>query len=131
MARRKKGPPGAPAHGRHHAVPPAEVEPSSTPKVVYDPDEQPQPPPHLTLREDEINFWVVRGKDNAEVARILSANPETVRKHVENIRVKYGVESRPAILAAYGQHEVDSRDRLIHELEAQVATLQTQLRRGS
>ncbi len=106
MRRQKSRPPGQP---------PAKTPASSG--VRYDPDEPAASAPALTVREEEICFWVVRGKENEEIARILDGNAETVRKHVENIREKFKVESRLALLAAYWQREVDRRDRRIAELE--------------
>ncbi len=117
MRRKKKAPSDA-----NTAAPanPAPLSPASQ-FVHYDPDELPPARPELTLREEEVCFWVVRGKENDEVARILGGNAETIRKHVENIRRKYSVESRLAVLAAYWEREVDQRDRTIAELRRQLA----------
>ena len=50
----------------------------------------------LTMREVEVLTWVARGKTNAEVASILSVRLRTVKKHMERIFQKLGVESRTA-----------------------------------
>ena len=50
----------------------------------------------LTQREDEILFWVSRGKSNAQIAEILGISPGTVSKHLEHIYPKLGVENRTA-----------------------------------
>lgn len=50
----------------------------------------------LTPRETEILFWVAQGKTNAEIAIILDASFSTVKKHVENLLPKLGVETRLA-----------------------------------
>lgn len=50
----------------------------------------------LTAREAEVLFWAAQGKNNPEVAIILQVSHNTVRKHVANILVKLGVESRLA-----------------------------------
>ena len=50
----------------------------------------------LSPREAEILYWIAQGKSNPEVATILNANPSTVKKHVENILKKLGVENRSA-----------------------------------
>ena len=50
----------------------------------------------LTAREAEVAAWLVRGRTNAEIARILAARPRTVEKHVEKILDKLGVENRTA-----------------------------------
>ena len=50
----------------------------------------------LTMREAEVLTWVARGKTNAEVASILSVRLRTVKKHMERVFQKLGVESRTA-----------------------------------
>ncbi|MBI4886315.1 MAG: helix-turn-helix transcriptional regulator [Acidobacteria bacterium] len=50
----------------------------------------------LTGREAEVLAWLVEGKTNAEIARILGARPRTVEKHCERIFQKLGVENRTA-----------------------------------
>ena len=55
----------------------------------------------LSKRESEVLAWVAQGKTNGEIAAILSLNIGTVKKHVEHIFEKLGVETRiaAAILA--------------------------------
>lgn len=50
----------------------------------------------LTPREAEILFWVAHGKTSPEIAIIVGSAPATVKKHVENITAKLGVETRLA-----------------------------------
>jgi DNA-binding NarL/FixJ family response regulator len=50
----------------------------------------------LTPREAEVLLWVAQGKANSEVATILSNSEGTVKKHMEHILEKLGVESRGA-----------------------------------
>src|SRR6266851_9462655 len=50
----------------------------------------------LTTREAEVLAWVAWGKTNSEVATILSVRLRTVKKHMERIFQKLGVESRTA-----------------------------------
>lgn len=50
----------------------------------------------LTAREAEVLYWVVKGKINRDIADILGASPATVKKHLERIFVKLGVETRTA-----------------------------------
>jgi DNA-binding response OmpR family regulator/DNA-binding CsgD family transcriptional regulator len=57
----------------------------------------------LTPRETEILFWVAQGKTNPEVATILGMQVCTVKKHLENLLPKLGVETRLA--AALRAHE--------------------------
>ncbi|MDI6728137.1 MAG: helix-turn-helix transcriptional regulator [Thermodesulfovibrionales bacterium] len=50
----------------------------------------------LTLREAEVLHWVAQGKDNATIAAIMQIRICTVKKHLENIFAKLGVENRVA-----------------------------------
>jgi DNA-binding NarL/FixJ family response regulator len=64
-------------------------------------------PSHVDLSEREIEAltWVARGKTSTEIAIILGVTKRTVDFHVENARVKLGVETRTeaAIKAAFGR----------------------------
>jgi DNA-binding CsgD family transcriptional regulator len=51
----------------------------------------------LTKREHEVSSWIGRGKSNGEIALILGISLHTVRKHVEHIFDKLGVENRVAL----------------------------------
>jgi DNA-binding CsgD family transcriptional regulator len=42
---------------------------------------------------------VVKGKINRDIGDILGASPATVKKHLERIHVKLGVETRTAAAA--------------------------------
>jgi len=53
----------------------------------------------LTAREAEVLYWVVKGKINRDIADILGASPATVKKHLERIHSKLGVETRTAAAA--------------------------------
>jgi DNA-binding CsgD family transcriptional regulator len=48
----------------------------------------------LSRREQEVLFWVAQGKTNATVARVLGISPGTVKRHLENIYARLGVENR-------------------------------------
>lgn len=50
----------------------------------------------LTAREAEILSWVVQGKTNPEIGIILGIQLTTVKKHLESIFTKLGVENRTA-----------------------------------
>lgn len=50
----------------------------------------------LTPREAEVLFWLTQGKTSPEIAVILDAAPNTVKKHAQNIFQKLGVENRTA-----------------------------------
>jgi DNA-binding response OmpR family regulator/DNA-binding CsgD family transcriptional regulator len=50
----------------------------------------------LTAREAEVLYWLVKGKTNRDIGDILGASPATVKKHLERVYVKMGVETRTA-----------------------------------
>ena len=50
----------------------------------------------LTPREAELMSWVVQGKTNPEIGIILGIQLTTVKKHLESIFAKLGVENRTA-----------------------------------
>jgi DNA-binding CsgD family transcriptional regulator len=55
----------------------------------------------LTAREREVMSWVGRGKTNEEIAERLWLAPSTVRKHLENVYTKLGVNNRTAAVARF------------------------------
>lgn len=59
--------------------------------------------PRLTSREHEVLGWIVEGKTNAEIAKILGIAAGTVKQHVENILAKLGVDNRTAATACARQ----------------------------
>ncbi len=50
----------------------------------------------LTMREAEVLYWVVKGKTNRDIGDILGSSPATVKKHLEHVFQKLGVETRNA-----------------------------------
>jgi DNA-binding NarL/FixJ family response regulator len=50
----------------------------------------------LTTREAEVLYWVIQGKTNRDIGDILGASPATVKKHLERVFAKLGVETRTA-----------------------------------
>lgn len=50
----------------------------------------------LTPKEAEVLLWVAQGKSNADTGSILEISEHTVRKHMEHIFAKLGIESRGA-----------------------------------
>lgn len=55
----------------------------------------------LTRRESEVLGWVAMGKTNQDIAAILAISPRTVKKHLEHIYEKLGVETRTAAAAVF------------------------------
>ncbi len=53
----------------------------------------------LTAREAEVLHWVAQGKINRDIGDILGASPATVKKHLERVYAKLGVETRTAAAA--------------------------------
>jgi DNA-binding response OmpR family regulator/DNA-binding CsgD family transcriptional regulator len=53
----------------------------------------------LTAKEAEVLYWVVKGKINRDIGDILGSSPATVKKHMERIFAKLGVETRTAAAA--------------------------------
>ncbi len=53
----------------------------------------------LTLRESEVLYWVAKGKTNRDIGDILGSSPATVKKHLERVFEKLGVETRTAAAA--------------------------------
>jgi len=51
----------------------------------------------LTAREAEVLYWLVKGKTNKDIGDILGSSPATVKKHLERVYVKLGVETRTAM----------------------------------
>jgi DNA-binding CsgD family transcriptional regulator len=56
----------------------------------------PTPEASLTAREREILEWLGQGKANSEIGVILGISTHTVKRHVERILSKLGVENRYA-----------------------------------
>lgn len=53
----------------------------------------------LTPKEAEVLYWVVKGKINRDIGDIVGSSPMTVKKHLEHIFAKMGVETRTAAAA--------------------------------
>jgi Response regulator containing a CheY-like receiver domain and an HD-GYP domain len=92
------------AHGNRDLVftPAPRNDAKSSSTLIYLEEKAPPPSPEmlhvlgLTPREAEILFWVAQGKTSPEIAIIVGNAPATVKKHVENITAKLGVETRLA-----------------------------------
>lgn len=82
----------------------AEKEKAAMAKVEFAPDFSSAKPLEslgLTPREAEVLLWLAQGKSNGEIAVILGAAEGTIKKHLEHVFEKLGVEGRnPASLMA-------------------------------
>jgi DNA-binding CsgD family transcriptional regulator len=58
----------------------------------------------LTARERDVLFWLNRGKSNGEIGLILGIAGATVKKHLERIYPKLGVENRTAAATFAFEH---------------------------
>jgi DNA-binding NarL/FixJ family response regulator len=61
----------------------------------------------ITAREAEVLLWVAQGKSNPEISSILGAAENTIKKHLQNVFEKIGVDNRNA--AAMQALEILSR----------------------
>ena len=50
----------------------------------------------LTAREAEVLYWVAKGKTNRDIGDIFGTSHTTVKKHLEHVFEKLGVETRNA-----------------------------------
>jgi DNA-binding CsgD family transcriptional regulator len=55
----------------------------------------------LSIREEEITYWVCQGKTNGEIAQILGISVNTVKNHVHRIFDKLGASNRTQAVAKY------------------------------
>lgn len=87
QARLRRAQVAAPRRGSAGAADPTQLEPLG-----------------LTPREAEILLWVAQGKTNPEIATILEIGLTTVKKHLEAIFAKLGVENRTSAAALALEH---------------------------
>jgi DNA-binding CsgD family transcriptional regulator len=70
---------------------------------------RPGPDAGLSPREREVLGLVVEGRTNRQIAEALMISPHTVRRHLENIFAKLGVNSGAAATAYAYEHGLVSR----------------------
>jgi LuxR family quorum-sensing system transcriptional regulator CciR len=71
--------------------------------------------PSLTSRQLDCVVLVGRGNTYRETARRLGVQPDTVHKHIENAKTKYGVATRDQlIIRALFDNQICFRDLLFH-----------------
>lgn len=54
--------------------------------------------PKTTPKESEILQWCAKGKTTAEIAFILNRSENTINFHIYNLRTKFGLHSRHAVV---------------------------------
>jgi LuxR family quorum-sensing system transcriptional regulator CciR len=71
--------------------------------------------PALSTRQLDCLVLVGRGKTEAEAARLLGIRRDTVHKHIDNAKIKYGVSSRDQlIIRALFDNQISFHDLLLH-----------------
>ena len=55
-------------------------------------------PVSLTPRENQISYYIMRGKTAKLIAKALHISPRTVETHIENIKNKFNVHTRAALI---------------------------------
>ena len=63
-------------------------------------------PPYLTRRELEVIEWIVAGKRNHDIGKILDCSPRTVQKHVQHILEKLHLENRTEVCVWWYEHRL-------------------------
>ncbi|MGI9115218.1 MAG: helix-turn-helix domain-containing protein [Chthoniobacterales bacterium] len=58
----------------------------------------------LTCREREVMRWVSEGKSDWEISQIVGCVEQTVKKHLQHIYRKLGVENRMAAVNCLRQY---------------------------
>ena len=71
----------------------------ATPKPAREPSPALLVPLGLTEREAETLFWLAQGKSNSDLCILLDVKLTTIKKHLERIFQKLGVENRTAAAA--------------------------------
>src|SRR5437764_4184118 len=97
--------------------------------VRYTADESETAQPALTVREKEVLEWVVQGKRDSEIAKLMDANQRTTEKHVAKILEKFSVETRAGAVSAYYEIELRELRRQNDLLRGENARLKQQLTR--
>lgn len=54
----------------------------------------------VSPREAQVLYWLIEGKSNADIGTILGVAEATVKKHLERVFLKLGVENRTAAIRA-------------------------------
>ncbi len=52
----------------------------------------------LTEREAEVMLWLAQGKSNGDIGKIIGAAESTIKRHLQNIFEKLGIDNRHAAI---------------------------------
>ena len=74
--------------------------------------------PALTPRQWEVSYWLWKGKKNWEIGVIVNCSEETVKKHLQPVYKKLGVENRIAALRALDQYTDAPQWRVLSQQDA-------------
>jgi DNA-binding CsgD family transcriptional regulator len=112
-AARKSGP-SKPlsAHEAGKISPHSDKSPATAPKAVkYDDEASYKPEEPLTVREEEILYFVADDQPNEEIAKREKIALSTVEKHIENIFKKIPVKSRASAVSWYWKRRWAEKER--------------------
>jgi DNA-binding NarL/FixJ family response regulator len=76
--------------------------------------------PALTPRQWEVSYWLWKGKRNWEIGAIVSCSEETVKKHLQQVYKKLGVEYRIAAIRVLDQYRNTPPWRLLSQQDADI-----------
>lgn len=54
---------------------------------------------HLSSRESECLFYLLRGKTAKQIARLLNLSPKTVEHYIENIKLKFQCQTKSELIS--------------------------------
>jgi DNA-binding NarL/FixJ family response regulator len=55
--------------------------------------------PNLTARQQEVLFFIIRGKSARQIGTILNLSTRTIESHIENMKAHFLVKSKSELIA--------------------------------
>jgi len=74
--------------------------------------------PAFTPREWEVSYWLWKEKTNWEIGRIVNCEEATVKKHLQQIYKKLGIERRIAAIRALDHYKDAPQWRVLSQEDA-------------